>query len=399
MFAKNFSILLLFLCLNSLGFSQNTRSKQQLELEKISLQKKISEAKKILNETKIQQQASVGELNALNNLITINEEYSNTINKEISLIRNDISGVKSRISKLNVKLDTLRFEYAQMLYSAQKALNNREQILFLFSSNNYHQLNQRIKYLEMVREVRKRQFDKINAVKIVLEEEETILQQKTKQKQKALTNYEQEKTKLDALGTEQKKTIQSLEDRESDIKQEISDYQKRQEKIDKLINDIIKKEIERKRKLEANKKAEAVRLASLKNKRFESNKGQLSWPVKKSFISQKFGLQNHPTIPGIKVNNPGINLQTSKGSEVKAVFSGTIMTVAAIPGAGKLVMVSHGDYYTVYSKLATVNVKKGDELKLHQTVGIVMTDTKGVTELGFQVWKETNKENPENWLK
>ena len=92
---------------------------------------------------------------------------------------------------------------------------------------------------------------------------------------------------------------------------------------------------------------EEHRKSKINNKHFEANKGKLSWPIDKGFVSRKFGLQNHPSIPGIQVNNPGIGLQTQKGALVNAVFQGTVVTVAEIPGAGKLVMISHGDYYTV----------------------------------------------------
>jgi septal ring factor EnvC (AmiA/AmiB activator) len=61
-------------------------------------------------------------------------------------------------------------------------------------------------------------------------------------------------------------------------------------------------------------------------------------------------------------------------------------------------MISHGDYYTVYSKLKSVSVQKGEKVSFGQELGIVNTTRDGVTELGFQIWREMEKENPENWL-
>ena len=189
-----------------------------------------------------------------------------------------------------------------------------------------------------------------------------------------------------------------MSEQENDIREDIMQYQQERNKIDKLIQDIIKEEIARKKLLEKERLAEEHRKARINNKKFELNRGKLSWPIEKGFVSRKFGMQEHPSIPGIKVNNPGVGLQTQKGAKVMVVFEGKVMTVAEIPGAGKLVMISHGDYYTVYSKLKTVLVKKGDKVDYRQILGTVNTSSQGLTELGFQIWKEMEKENPENWL-
>lgn len=393
---KHFNLVVLFVFLTTLTFAQS-KTKEELEEEKKAIQEKIVEAEKILSETQSKQQVSIGELNALKNLIGINEKYSKTLKSELAFIKGDIFAVNGKITKLNTDLDTLRHRYAEMLYATQKAINDQDQIIFLFSSDNYNQLTLRIKYLEMIRDARKTQYEKIIGVKKDLEHQERLLQSKTLEKREAIINYEVEKDRLDSLNDEQWIVVKLLEDQEKDIRQEIKDYQQEQEKIDKLIQDIIREEIARKKRLEKERLEEEHRRSKINNKNFEANKGGLSWPIDKGFISRKFGVQDHPSLP-IKVNNPGIGLQTQKGAGVKAVFQGTVMTVADIPGAGKLVMLSHGDYYTVYSKLKTVIVKKGDKIAYRQQIGTVNTSPSGVTELGFQIWKEMDKENPELWL-
>ncbi len=250
----------------------------------------------------------------------------------------------------------------------------------------------------MVREARRKQLEKIKRVKIERANTQKKLSKKNIEKQKALDKANYEKQRLDSLKSNQANVIEQLNSQRGELLEDIEDYKKEQDKIDRLINDIIKAEIERKKRLEKERLEAEHRKLALNSKNFEANKGKLTWPIKKGFVSRKFGLQEHPTIPGIKVNNPGVGLQTAKNAEVRAVYSGTVMTVAEIPGAGKLVMVSHGNYFTVYSKLKSTTVKKGDEISFGQIIGVVNTDPKGVTELGFQIWKDTEKQNPELWL-
>lgn len=394
MFIRLCSILLILASLNSFG----QKTKAQLKKERKELNKKIEEANTILQQTQNQQKASIGELNALANLIKINEEYAGNLNEEIILARADIKTVQTEIDTLDIQIEKLVKAYEESLYKAQKTINDREQLIFLFSSENYNQLSLRIKYLEMVREARRKQLEKIKRVKIERANIQKKLSKKNIEKQKALDKANYEKQRLDSLKSNQANVIEQLNSQRGELLEDIEDYKKEQDKIDKLINDIIKAEIERKKRLEKERLEAEHRKLALNSKNFEANKGKLTWPIKKGFVSRKFGLQEHPTIPGIKVNNPGVGLQTAKNAEVRAVYSGTVMTVAEIPGAGKLVMVSHGNYFTVYSKLKSTTVKKGDGISYGQVIGIVNTDPKGVTELGFQIWKDTEKQNPELWL-
>ena len=390
--------LVLLLILSAFFTFSQKKTRSELEKEKLEIKSKIIEAEKILSETQTKQKVSIGELNALKNLIEVNELYSLNLNSEINIIEKEIVTVKAKIGSLNIDLDTLKMRYSEMLYATQKTINDQEQIIFLFSADNYNQLSLRIKYLEMIRKARNDQFNEIIKVKNRLVKQGLVLKERTNEKHVALSNFRKKKQHLDSLNTEQLDVLKLLSEQENDIREDIMQYQQERNKIDKLIQDIIKEEIARKKLLEKERLAEEHRKARINNKKFELNRGKLSWPIEKGFVSRKFGMQEHPSIPGIKVNNPGVGLQTQKGAKVMVVFEGKVMTVAEIPGAGKLVMISHGDYYTVYSKLKTVLVKKGDKVDYRQILGTVNTSSQGLTELGFQIWKEMEKENPENWL-
>ncbi len=391
---KLFSISLLIL--STFAFGQ--KSKTQLEKERIDLSQKIKSANAILKETQSQEKASLGELSALQNLIEVNEALAKNLNQEIILAKQGIKTVQTEIKTLEAQINQLAEDYARMLYKAQKTINDRKHIIFIFSSDNYNQLSIRIKYLEMVREARRKQLTKIQKIKVERGKIQNKLAVKNKEKEYALNRSLNEKKRLDSLKVNQGYVVTQLQSQQGELFNDIGAFKKEQEKIDKLINDIIKAEIARKKRLAKERIAAERKKTSVNSQNFAANKGKLNWPIQKGFISRKFGMQNHPTIPGIKVNNPGIGLQTSKGAKVKAVFKGEVMTVADIPGAGKLVMVEHGSYFTVYSKLFSTTVKKGDQIKFGQVIGVVNTDPNGVTELGFQIWRNTEKENPEQWL-
>ena len=131
---------------------------------------------------------------------------------------------------------------------------------------------------------------------------------------------------------------------------------------------------------------------------FKKKKKRLPSPVLNAFVSSKFGKQKHPVLKWVEVDNQGINLQTSKGEAVRAVFRGIVATVAYVPGMNNVVILRHGNYYTLYARLGKMFVKRGEVVRALQSIGEVHTDAKGTTEMHFQVWKNDKKMDPEDWI-
>lgn len=141
---------------------------------------------------------------------------------------------------------------------------------------------------------------------------------------------------------------------------------------------------------------------SLANSVFEQNKGNLPWPVSSGAVSSKYGRHPHSSIPGIEVNNNGVDFITSSNAPVLAVFNGTVTSVFPIAGAGYNIIITHGTYKTVYSGLAGVNVTVGTKVSTKQAIGTVADNGDGYM-LHFELWRVTETagvaQNPELWLK
>jgi septal ring factor EnvC (AmiA/AmiB activator) len=141
--------------------------------------------------------------------------------------------------------------------------------------------------------------------------------------------------------------------------------------------------------------ADEAKLASS----FAALRGRMPFPVPSGFISDHFGVHKHPLLKGVMINNNGIDIQTSPGSPVHSVYDGVVQSVVNIPGINMVVAIQHGDYFTVYSKLANVSVSVGTRVRTGQRIGSVASDDDGTAEINFQVWKNTVRQNPESWLR
>ena len=181
--------------------------------------------------------------------------------------------------------------------------------------------------------------------------------------------------------------------KQRNLRKEIAERKVALENLDKLIRDIIRREKEALLK----NGDDDINLLEI-TEGFEANIGKFEWPVKSGFISNKFGEHPHPIIKNIKVKNDGIDIQTSKSSQVHAIYDGKVSTVAFIPGMNNVVIINHGEYYTLYAKLKNLKVQKGDIISEKQVIADLVTNNDGITQLQFQIWKNNIKLNPENWI-
>lgn len=127
--------------------------------------------------------------------------------------------------------------------------------------------------------------------------------------------------------------------------------------------------------------------------KFENNKGRLPSPVAGGRIVSHFGQHGVEGLPGVVLDNKGINILGRKGSAACAIYDGEVSAVFNA-GGNWGVLVRHGRYISVYCNLSSVSVSKGQKVSTRQALGTVGRDNI----LQFQLRRERAKLNPEVWL-
>jgi septal ring factor EnvC (AmiA/AmiB activator) len=372
------------------------KTKAQLQKEKQQNLEKIKEVEKILKETSSRKKNSLGELNALNQRIRVQENLIGSIKDEIALLNKEISENNEFIGALEEDLAKLKEEYAAMLFAAQKAGNSATRLTFLFSAPTFDQLVMRLRYIQQYGEKRKLQAAAIVQVQNELAGQVRAIERQRQEKSALLNEEIAENTNLTDLKKKQNTVVRSLEKEEKNLKANLEETRRAVAKLDKLINDIIKEEMERAAR-EAKAKSGTSANVALSNS-FEENRKKFGWPVN-GFVSLGFGRQKHPALKGILIDNQGVNIQTSENEKVRAIFEGEVRRIAVIPPLGTSVIISHGEYYTVYAGLREVFVKIGQQVNTNQEIGLVLSNAEGISELRFQIRKNTTALDPQLWLR
>ena len=390
MLLRIFSFLSIFLFVFHNTKCQESRA--DLERERNLNIQKINEAENILKETENSKVASIGRLNALNRQINNRQNLIKSLRSDINIQDKEIRSLTSIISSLNNDALLLTNEYADMIFNSYKSRSSLTKLSYIFSSENYNQMFRRMNYLFQYSSYRKNQIDEIKEVRnnLVIEEENLI---RVKENKSILLKSElSESRKLQNLKGSQKKIISDLNNRQNKIRREIQNRKEALRKLDELIREIIRKESEILRSDD-----ELIDLERISSE-FESLIGKHKWPLSSGFISNKFGEHAHPVIKSIKVKNDGIDIQTNKSSKVYSIYDGKVSTIAFIPGMSNVVIINHGNYFTLYAKLKNLKIEKNQIIYTGDQIGDLITNSEGTTELQFQVWKNNVKLNPENWI-
>jgi septal ring factor EnvC (AmiA/AmiB activator) len=384
-------IIAFIICCIPLFMGAQSNERVKLEKERKKLEKEISYIQKLLNENKGNKSATIGALKTIERKIYKRERLIKTIVREIKLLDKQIKQKKEIVHALELDLTNIKKEYAAMVVKAYQYQNSYNKLLFIFNSKDFNDLYTRLKYLDKYAEYRKQQAMLVKDTQQDIEKRVNTLNEKRQEKRSLFNNYTDQKQNLKSEVNSKNNILSSLKNKESKLKKQLNNKRERDKKLKKKIKDLIEKEILAKKGIDMKLSAE-----------FKNNKGKLPWPTKGIVIS-KFGKHKHP-LYDIYENNNGIDIKSTKGSDVKAIFKGKVSNIIFSPAFQNAVLVNHGEYFTVYSNIEEVKVKKDQIIMTGESIGTVYTDIENSkTEVHLEIWmgteSKTSTMNPELWLK
>ena len=397
------AVLLLAMTVGSLPASSQNTKKQEAKREKLQREIAILDGQIKANATK--------SANALNQLALIRKKVDSRkelvaeSDREISEFAATIQAKERQIAIAQARLDTLSDYYDRLVRGAYKNRNAKVWYMYIIASDNLGQAFRRYGYLRDLSKQMSIQAGKIRAAQDTLRRQTEELAVMKKQAETLRGLRVAEMSKLQSEESASQNLVNQLKKDKKKYQQDLAKKQKEVEALNREIERLVRKEMEARKKSEAKSSGKSsTSSASSKPvdytlaKQFEANKGKLPWPAEGPVVDH-FGQHNHPVYTNLKLPfNNGVTIALQKGTAVKAVFDGEVRQIVVMPGYNKCVLVQHGNYFSFYCKLGSVNVKSGDKVKTGQKIGTV--DTIGdETQLHFQIWSGRTPQNPEAWLR
>lgn len=393
---KGIFLVIFFLVLAQLSGAQ---SLDELRKKKQKTADEIKYTSKLLEEAKKNEKQTLNKYKILNRQIELRSNLITGINSEVGVLSGFIDQNTWLVNSLNSDLEELKSEYARMIQFAQKNQTNYSKLLFVLSANSFNQAYKRMVYLRQYTDYRKRQAELIQWIRDLIQVKITGLERQKTEKESLLSVKKREADQLNKEKKQQSKNLTDLQQKKKDFEKKLKDQQRIESQLSREIQRIIDEEV-KKAKASGKTAYELTPEQKLASGQFEQNKRRLPWPVERGVITDRFGVHEHAVLKNIEVRNNGIDISTAKGAAARSVFAGEVSRVFMVSGGNAAVIIRHGKYLTVYSNLINVLVKSGDKVTIKQPLGTIGTDLDddSKTVLKFQIWRENEKLNPEDWI-
>ena len=382
---------------------QAQKNQAQLEERRQALQKEIDQINNLVVKGRTEQKSILAQIEELDLKLKVRQDLIEVTNDQINWLTRQIANNQAEITRLRKELLKRKEDYAEMIVKSFKARNEKSKLMFVLSAENFQQAYLRLRYIKQYAEYQKEQAD-------LIAKQTEDLQNKTR----ALLAQKADKDKLIKANREAKRIIEL--DRETtavlmaEIKRSLTTYeqqisQKQQESnaIDREIANLIRLARE-KSNTAAGKSTTSKTFALTPEDKalaasFAANNGKLPWPVENGVVVLRFGKQAHPVVKTAIIDSQGVRIATPENENVRAVFQGEVYAIMAPKYGNTTVMIQHGNYFTIYRNLTEISVKKGDKVSAKQTIGKVLKNkSNGESVLNFSVFKDTEPQNPANWI-
>lgn len=378
----------------------NLFAQENLDAELRSNRSRLNEIKTEINQLKNQldkakkDATSVQEqIKLLDKKIALTAQAKGLMQREQRILERRSANNHIKLKDTKEKLIKLKKLFADRLVYMYKygKIKNLE---LLLTSESFNQAFVRYRYLKMIAEYDEKtireitaQQEKIAAIQKQLNDDIDAKNRSIREKQQEERNYK------DNLATKNS-LLNTIQKNQTYYKNQIALKQQEQKKLTSLITSL---EQSRKNREKGIKQEEEFVTIDFDN--FNKGKGKLPWPVYGKIIST-FGKQYDP-VSKTSVNNSGIEISSKLGTPVKCVFTGVVRLITYMGGYGNTVIIDHGrGYYTVYSHLGEIYVRKNDVVETNQIIAQVGdSGSLSGSKLHFEIYGGNQPFNPQSWLR
>jgi septal ring factor EnvC (AmiA/AmiB activator) len=371
-------ILFLF-CLFISQLTQVSFADEQADLAK--LQEEINKLQTWLKETE-------SDHDKLSEALRKSDEKIGSIAKKIDDTRALLNQERSSLKKLQAeqsKLRTLKAEQKQQLakqLSGAQKLGNQGSIKVLLNQDDPQQISRMLKYYEYFNHAR---MESIQTLIVNLKRLNNIENEILSQQNKLIKTENSLLKKNKEFNDEKKQhknLLANLDARRREKSNDLSQKQKDQKRLQKLINEVATLLDNSVRKQDA--------------RPIRSLKGQLPRPTKGSIV-KAFGNSNSEA----RNKWQGWLMKGYEGSAITAIHHGRIVFSDWLRGFGLLLIIDHGDgYLSLYARNQSLLKSVGDWVYQGENIA-TLGSSGGFTEprLYFEIRHKGKPQDPAAWLK
>jgi len=394
-------LIVMLVLTTALSAGAQNSSVKRLENQRAQLEKDIARLNSMLNQNTMRSSEILSSLTLVRRKISAREQIIASYDQTLRILNDSLRMCQRELDRLQARHDTLQHYYSRLVRGAYKNRDTRLWYMYVLSSGSVSQAFNRMGYFRNLSSQMSDQAQKVKEAAAELEIQKTRLNKIKAETNQLKQKVVDERSKLRTEEGDASKMVDKLKKDRKTYEKQLKEKNRQKEELNRKIADLIRQQTKKQSgggKKSSGGKTTSTQIDTKLSNEFAANKGRLPWPVEGTVV-ERFGKHAHPVYKNVQLpQNNGVTLVVKRESQVKAIFNGTVTQVVVLPGYNQCVLVNHGEYFTLYSKLKSVTVKAGQKITTGQVVGTV--DTIGGEDLfHFELWKGSTPQNPENWLR
>ena len=371
--------------------SLEAQNREDLEEERMKIIQQIDETSAVLQKLGEKKIATLEDLELIQGQIANRQKVIENVTKSLEVSQQNINLQREKKESLQKEYEILVKDYHSLIKLNYHRLLTENKLLNLLSFSNWKRSLQKLRYSRMVERYLQRQINSLEQTSFLLDDAVQIIEMEQQEQKKLLAQEQEFFDELEKDEIIKDEILSKMQGDEMRLKGALIQQKNQRENLNRAIENAILAQLSNSGEEAVNKTSEWELSIEFKNK-----KGELSWPVDNSIVTSSYGRQRHENLKDVYIHNNGIDIFTANGAKVRSVYKGKVVSIINISGAGKMVIIKHGQYYSVYSGLKDCLAEKGDMVRAGQTIGSL---PQSETNLHFEIWDEKKTMDPQKWLR
>ena len=370
-------LLFLFCCIISITLSAQDR--EQLEQERMQVIESIEATDDLIASSEVDRQKGIATLVALRGQIDQRNTLLNNIKQSISAAEFEIEFNLATLDSLTQRVKSIKDQYAILLRSKYVRRLIGSKWITIFSTSNINKAFLRWNYYRQFDTYRESKIKEIESIRKIVAQKNKEIKKHALENSALIQEQQQQNSELQKRIEQQNELIKELQKDKTILQSQLLVIKEARESLNQAIESRIINELS------------GVKIGSDRGNSNESNpvivKGKIMLPITNGYI-ENFSISDED-------KTSTISLSVAKGARVISIAPGRVVSVKDVSGFGRMIILQHGDYYSVYAKMNNVIVSVGNRVEKNTVLGSVdSTENK----LHFELWKDKVRLDANKWI-
>ena len=365
------------------------------------VKQEIKAKKQLISKTRKVEAVVSTELREINKNLEEKESDLGRLDRDLKGVEYSLGHTGKEIVRVSDEANRKKLEIERRLVSLYKA-GELGALRMFFSAESFPQMAEMIRYMRSILDNDKKIFVEYNLKVEELRKLKSALEQDAVKKERIKggiaakkQEIEQEKSKKAAYLVKVRQDRGSYEKSLKELQANAARLQTMMERLEALS----RRKLSSRHEKPGSKPKPLAELPPVPDRGFASQKGHLSLPVRGEII-ERYGKHKHPEFNTFTFSK-GMSISSATGSEIKAIYEGSVIFADYFKGYGNMLIIDHGGgYFSLYAHASRILKKVGAEVARNETVAAVGDgDSSKGPLLYFEIRHQGKPVDPAGWVR